>query len=100
MCEQYEEYVIHALRDYAKTKDILQMHEVHTRVTLDQSTTCQQWLEHAMQILTIEDFTKPMVPMTYMEPQKLVHGDNVPPPWLTFLNARKLQKEFLGTLSK
>ncbi|KAK8712929.1 hypothetical protein V6N13_148157 [Hibiscus sabdariffa] len=27
-----------------------------------------------------------------------VHNDNVPPPWLTVLNARKLQQEFLGTL--
>ncbi|KAK8625902.1 hypothetical protein V6N13_057059 [Hibiscus sabdariffa] len=29
-----------------------------------------------------------------------VHDDNVPLPWLTVLNARQLQQEFLGTLNQ
>ncbi|KAK8651650.1 hypothetical protein V6N13_141239 [Hibiscus sabdariffa] len=30
----------------------------------------------------------------------MVHDDNVPPPWLTVLNARQLQQELLGTLNQ
>ncbi|KAK8496310.1 hypothetical protein V6N12_063883 [Hibiscus sabdariffa] len=49
--------MVHALRDCLSSRDILQQFGLHSRVMLDHSTTCKEWLEHALLTLNYDTFT-------------------------------------------
>ncbi|KAK8573356.1 hypothetical protein V6N13_100158 [Hibiscus sabdariffa] len=88
--------MVHALRDCLSSRDILQQFGLHSRVMLDHSTTCKEWLEHALLTLNYDTFTDLVVLLSniWNRRSSQVHEAKVPPAWLTILNARQLQMHY------